>query len=210
MITDATKGAILIASVLSVGFLAGYGCGYKVYHPKPVVSQDVAHGAQQLPGGGLVVQTSPTTDPLPTPQGLPKTVVVVRRVEVQVKPDCPPPPPDPRAMEDGYTANVPEPKPIKVILSLIRQADSTLRVVATAEGGEVVGGLDIPNLSHPVVVAAPAPRETHWTAMVERIIPVDRLLAPTWGGTVIYNKGPFAGGIGANRYEVRVSAGVRF
>jgi hypothetical protein len=97
-----------------------------------------------------------------------------------------------------------------VVLSLIRQQDNTLRVVATAEGGTIVGGLDIPSVQQPVVVAAPVSRETHWAAEVERVIPLDRLLAPTWGGSVHYNRGPFTGGVGGNRYEIRVSAGVRF
>ena len=201
--TDATKGAVLVGGLLTVGFAVGLGAGYGLYRPRPNAAHDQAHPAVVLPGGGLILQESPTSDALPEPAGLSKTVTVVRRVEVLVKPDCPPVP---------VVANVApvEPKPVKVILSLIRHQDSTLRVVATAEGGTVVGGLDIPVASAPIVVNAPIARELRWSVEAERVIPLDKMLSPAWGAVVHYARGPFIGGIGGNRYEIRASLGVRF
>lgn len=200
---DAAKGAVLMAGLLTAGFIAGLGAGYKLYRPKPSNVKDQAHDAVPLPGGGLILQEQPTDGKLPEPAGLPKTVTVVRRVEVLVKPDCPPAPVVPNV------APV-EPKPVKVILSLVRQQDSTLRVVATAEGGQIVGGLDIPSVAAPIVVSAPVARELHWAVEAERVIPLDKMLSPAWGAVVHYTRGPFIGGIGGNRYEIRASLGVRF
>jgi hypothetical protein len=203
--TNATKGMLYTAAVLLLGFGLGIGAGWKLYHPTPSVIADHGHNEQILPGGGVVVQEAPTSEVLPAPTGMPKTVVVVRRVEVLVKPDCPPVAP----LKVGDPI-LPEPKPMRIIMSLIRQQDSTLRVVATVEGGTIVGALDIPSDSQPIAVVAAPPRVTRWAVQVERIIPVDRMIAPAWGAAVQYARGPFVGSIGANRYEIRVGAGFRF
>lgn len=195
---------------LAGGALIGFGLGYAVYHPTTPLATEKPRSEILLPGpgGGRVVEERPAVK-LPPPPGLPKADVV-RTITVEVKPlvagvVVAPTPTDGKAVEDGYAA-----EPIKVRLDLIREQDGHLRAVATSENGEVVGALDVPVETRPIVVATPSPRMTHWAAEVERVIPLDRLLAPSWGGAIHYEHGPYIGGIGANRYEVRASFGVRF
>jgi hypothetical protein len=205
--TDSMKGLAYTLTVLGMGFAAGVGLGYRLYHAEPVVSKDVAHAEVKLPGGGVIVAEKPTEDPLAVPQGLPQTTVVVRRVEVLVQPDKPLEPAVPIVTGHYFPS---DPKPVKVILSLIRQQDSTLRVVATAEGGTIIGALDIPNLAQPVVAAAPVSRDMRWSVEAEHTTYFNQGVSPAWGAAIHYARGPFVGGIGGNRHEVRASLGVRF
>ena len=198
---------------LAIGLVAGLGGGYALYHrATPTVTEKP--GAEILlpgPGGGRVVAEQPAAEPLPVPQGLPRGSRVVRRVEVTVQPN-----PQPPSALPG--AAIPALAPVKVILSLVRQEDNTLRVVATAEGGTVVGAIDVPLEGQPITAAPPAPKKllysagavygtTAWGDTAKGLY-LDRDFAFMRGGVEITrNAYAVAGRTG---WEVRAKIGIRF
>lgn len=186
---------------LLVGLLSGLGIMGWLRRPK-VVKPDRAHAAVVLPDGKVKVEVAEPVKRLPAVRGLSKDEVVVRRVEVDVAPD---------PITIPHSGEVVTPPVVHVFLEMVRQPDGHIRVVASADGGKVVGSIDIPIQSQTVIAASTEPvKEYRWTVTAERVVPVNTSLAPTWGAQVLYARGPFVGGIGANRYEGRLILGMRF
>jgi hypothetical protein len=131
------------------------------WNPEPV--KETAAPEQHLPSGGLVLARDPDA-PVPAPVKKAAKEAggdLERAISITVQPD----PVVPEG--DGKYADpmTPAPpacscKPITVDLGLIEMKDHTHRVVATAEGGEIVAALDRP------FGPAVSKRETRWAAGV--------------------------------------------
>lgn len=162
--TGASKGAILIAVVLSIGIAAGMGIGWKLWKPKTAVVETYAREQRQT-DGSLVLERKPQPDAKPA-QEIPKGAKVERIVQVTVDPTqpsaalAPMPGIVPVAGANLQTTppsiNPTPCPPVRLDLTLIRLPDLTRRVIASSPDGRVTGGVDIP------VDNPPAPRELKW------------------------------------------------
>jgi len=176
--TDATKGAVLLGSVLAVGIMAGLGIGWSLWKPTPTKAETYAKAQRQC-DGSLILERKPQADAKPA-QEIPKGAKVERVVQVVVQPRASaaatvqtsgPAPEDaaPVPTARQFIAEIPCP-PVRVDLSLVRMPDQTRRVIASSPDGEVVGGVDIP-----VETAAPV-RTLKWGAGFEYAV-------NSWGNT---------------------------
>lgn len=131
--------------LLLIGAAVGLWVGYELYHQGPAPSESAQPSVRQR-DRSLVLHRQP--DPTAAPvHALPPGGKVERLVKVTVQPKPPSAAVPATAQAPVTEAECP---PVAVDLSLVRMPDETLRVVASADGGDVVGGIDVP-------VAAPAP-----------------------------------------------------
>lgn len=180
------------AAVLALaGALVGFGVGYRVFAPRKVA--EVYKPAQRQKDGSLVIERKP--DPTAKPTAIvPKGGTVERVVRIRVQPGAPVPvtpepvaPVVPRGTIEPIPAAVPASRsdslvcpPVDVELTLVRMRDQSRRVVASAKGGTIIGGVDIP------VESAVVPRSLRWSAGV-----FGDPVARTVGGWLARDVGPF-------------------
>lgn len=125
-------GVLWLLSLVVVG-VAGYMMRDSLSAP-----EDVSYRPEVIQGdGSVVLERVPDLAPSPAPHQLPKGAIEERRVTVTVQPDAA--------------------KPVKLDLSLVR-VDGGRRVVASSEGGLIVGGMDVP------IVPTEIPVERRWAA----------------------------------------------
>lgn len=196
--------------MLTIGIVIGMMIMGYLRRPEPIPAPkpDQALPGEVLPNGSTLVEVKPPVAILPPVQGKKEEMAVVRHVEVVVRPD-----PIIPSLPASPDLSLPvQPKDIKVSLDLVRLPNGHLRVVASAEGGQVINSIDIPVISQPITTPSTqkTAREYRWAVLAERIIPAEAALAPTWGAQVLYTRGPVVLGIAGNRYEGRVSAGFRW
>ena len=118
--------------ILAIGLALGYGLGYSRFSPKPITETNAPEIRQA--DGSLVLERNISERRIPkkppiNPFGASEWI---RHSEVVIKPT---------ASLIGSNAEI---KPIVVSFDLIRLSDKTYRVIASAEGGEVIGGIDVP------------------------------------------------------------------
>ncbi len=195
---DATKGAILLSTILAAGIAVGLGIGWKLWSPKAPVVETYAPQVKQ-PDGSLVLERKPQADAKPAQQ-LPQGAKLERVVQVTVQPNQPPANPvSPRPSGSDVLAPAetrPPCPPVRVDLSLVRMPDLTRRVIASSPDGQVVGGVDIP------VEAARPVRTLKWAAGGSWD-PANK----TYGGWLERDLGPLR--LGADLHQVREPAGGR-
>lgn len=193
-----------IALVLG-GVLVGLALGWQLWRPPAPVVETYAPELRQ-PDSSLVLERTP--DPTARPRhAIPAGAVVERVATVTVQPDQvvhaagdpvsnAVPSKHPHPTDSSTAAEISTPcrcAPVHVDLSLVRLEDGSRRVIASARGGTVLGGVDVP-----VESAAPA-RVLRWAAGPEY-----DLVARRWGGFVDYD----AGALPLLGLPVRVGASV--
>ena len=157
----APRGAVL-AACLAIGALGGLSLGWTLWGRQAPIVEAPAPEVRQ-PDGSLVLERAP--DPgARAPMPLPRGSTLERVATVTVRPD-PAPAPAPIVPDSGL--NVPretpapppcECAPVHVDLALVRLEDGSRRVIASARGGQVIGGVDVP-------VETPGPRRVlRWAA----------------------------------------------
>lgn len=220
--TDATKGGILVTSLLAVGIAVGLGIGWELWQPKPPKVETYAPQVRQR-DGSLVLERKPMAPEdaakvVPLPQ-LPKGVKVERQVQVVVRPNPPAEPVSPLPSGSGASTgdnltpdHIGEPTelihPVRVNLALVRMPDQTRRVIASSPDGEVVGGVDIPEA--PAVQTKTLkwaaggswnPADKTWGGWVERDVAFVRV------GADVFQQRDFNGRV---TWAGMVRAGIRF
>jgi hypothetical protein len=120
----------LVIQTLGLGL--GYWLGYTRFSPKPIIETNAPEIRQS--DGSLVLERNISETKIPKkPPIMPfRKSEWLRHTEVTIKPNA------------SLIASNGEIKPIVVKLDLIRLSDKTYRVIANAEGGEVIGGIDVP------------------------------------------------------------------
>jgi len=118
--------------ILAIGLALGYGLGYSRFSPKSITETNAPEIRQA--DGSLVLERNISERRIPkkppiNPFGASEWI---RHSEVVIKPT---------ASLIGSNAEI---KPIVVSFDLIRLSDKTYRVIASADGGEVIGGIDVP------------------------------------------------------------------
>lgn len=127
--------AVIAGLLVLIGVALGFFVG-RQYEASLTVPEDTSFAPEVIQGdGSVILERDPDPSPSPPPHQLPAGAIEERRVTVQLQPTSPP------ADTQGTTAS----KPIGLTLSLI-QVDGGRRVVGSADGAEIVGGLDIPIL----------------------------------------------------------------
>jgi hypothetical protein len=142
----------------ALGLLAGLALGWQLWRPRPVVETPAAEVRQ--PDGSLVLERAPDPSARPRHQ-VPRGATVERVATVTVQPDPvegnPPNTKRPQPADSSTPPVAPcRCAPVHVDLSLVRLEDGTRRVIASARGGTVIGGVDIP------VESAAPDRELPW------------------------------------------------
>lgn len=146
--------AALCGFLLLIGAAVGLWVGYELYHQAPPPAEDARPAVRQQ-DGSIVLQRLP--DPAAKPaHAIPAGGKAERLVKVTVQPRRKP---MPVAAADSTLQAEPDCPPVDVDLSLVRMPDETLRVVASAEGGAVLGGVDVP-----VVAPGPPAKTLLWAA----------------------------------------------
>lgn len=196
-----------IAISFAIGLVSGLIVMGWLRRPQPIAppKPDQAAPAVQLPAGKTEIEVKKPVSELPHVDGLPQTQTTVRRIELEVQPE-------PVRTRDGEAIPEVIVPPVSVVIEFIRKEDGHLRAVVSVDGGKIVRSIDVPVETQPITapVAIKMPREYHWTVLAEHITPLNTTLSPTWGAQVLYSRGPFVGGIAANRYEGRISFGMQF
>lgn len=172
-----------IALVLG-GVVAGLALGWQLWQPPAPVVEPYAPPVRQA-DSSLVLERKPDARAAP-PHAIPEGAVVERVATVTVQPDAVSRADSVRSSaNDSQNRNrTPEESqscncaPVHVDLSLVRLTDGSRRVIASARGGTIIGGVDVP-----VERAAPA-RVLRWAAGPEY-----DLLARRWGGFADYDAG---------------------
>lgn len=158
-----TVGAVLI------GAIAGLALGYQLWRVAPIVEPPAEAVRQE--DGSLVLERAP--DPTAKPaHHIPQGATLERVATVTVQPD-----PVTPAGADSEDFEILEPEkpapcsctPVHVDLSLIRLEDGSRRVIASARGGTVLGGVDVP------IESARPSRSLVWAAGVERDVLTGRM-----------------------------------
>lgn len=118
--------------ILALGLGLGYWLGYARFSPKPIQETNAPEIRQS--DGSLVLERNISETKIPKKRPImPFTGSEwLRHTEVTIKPNA------------SLIASNGEIKPIVVKLDLIRLSDKTYRVIANAENGEVIGGIDVP------------------------------------------------------------------
>ncbi len=190
--------AIVGVVCLAIGIAIGLGIGWKLYKPQQII--ETAEPEQVLEDLNVVVlQRLPENVAPPVPKKLQKAAKKIggkleRAGEVVVKPEpTPESPPDCECEE------------VKIDFGLV-DTGTGKRVVATAEGGKIIGGYDIPLEPYTV------PKETKWE--VGLVVPVENYEGT--GGYVSRKLGPFSVGLQVAKpyadesYTTMATVGVRF
>ncbi len=190
---DATKGAITLGLVFSLGL----GTGWMLWRPKPAPPA-VYHPPIQQGDGSQVIEVKPDAHVKP-PHQIPHGATVEDEVQVVVQPNQPAAPASlPPSGSVALEPSRPCP-PVTVDLSVIRMADGTRRVVASSPDGSILRAVQIP-----VEAAKPQSKMLKWAAGPSWN-PSDR----TYGAWVERDAGPLR--FGADLYQVRepIAAGGR-
>lgn len=209
--------------LVAVGLVAGVGLGWRLFTPEPAPIETPAPEVRQG-DGSVVLERAP--DPAAKPaHEVPRGGTVERQVSVVVRPD-----PVTRPRVDSQADSLTEPEAahppvhnappgaqadtilcpdVTVDLSLVRMPDRTRRVIASARGGTILGGLDIP-VESPVEA-----KRLLWAA--------GAIWAPgsnAFGGFIHRDVGPLRVGldviqssrpsIGRNALEARLLVGIRW
>lgn len=202
MIGLTAKGQ-LYAALLAGGAVLGLGGGWALWHPRGRVVESYAPEVRQK-DSSVVLERKPDATAKPR-QIIPRGGVVERVVSVTVQPEPVPSVPreTPQPIESQRDTTVIQPcscQPVTVDLSLVRMPDRSRRVVASARGGNVIGGVDIP-----VETAVPE-RVVRWSAGALRSF-------DGWGGFVGRTVGPvqvLAGALQTPKIAGFVGVGLRF
>ena len=117
--------------VLLAGLGIGYWLGYARFSPKPIQETNAPEIRQA--DGSLVLERNKDVKPPKSPLNPFIGSEWIRHSEVTIRPTQVP--------QIGSNAEI---DPIKVCFDLLRLQDKTYRVIVKAEGGEVLGGVDIP------------------------------------------------------------------
>ena len=183
---------------LLIGGAGGLALGWKLYHPEQII--ETAEPEQVLEDLNVVVlQRLPENVAPPIPKTIKKAAKKVggkleRAGGVTVKPEPTPESPVDCECED-----------VKIDFGLV-DTGTGKRVVATAEGGKIIGGYDIPLEPYTV------PKETKWE--VGLIVPVENYEGI--GGYVNRKLGPFSVGVQVAKpyadesYTAMATVGIRF
>lgn len=141
--------------------LSGAVCGYAGYMLRDSMeAPEVVEPAPEVRQGddSLILERRPDPSPSPAPHTIPAGHVEERRISVQVQPDV---------IRKSDTTNTDvsvtpacECKPVRVDLSLVRDAEGGRRVIASSPDGRILGGLDVP------IVADSIFRNREWAAGV--------------------------------------------
>lgn len=155
MTAPRTAGVTIVAGA---AFLLGLGAGAALWQ-RPPVTETAAPAVRQR-DSSLVLERAP--DPTArAPHAIPRGAVLERIAAVVVQPDSGvvgvpretfPDAPGTPALDTLRCACA----PVTVDLSLVREANGMRRVIASARGGTVIGGLDVP------VESATPPRPLRW------------------------------------------------
>lgn len=163
--------------LVGAGAVAGLALGWQLWRPPAPVVEPYAPPMRQA-DSSLVLERKPDARARPA-HVIPDGAVVERVATVTVQPD-PVVTHKPSITEIAQFGNSAIPPrtpcacaPVHVDLSLVRLTDGSRRVIASARGGTVIGGVDVP-----VESAAPA-RVLRWSAGAEYDV-----LARRWGGYV--------------------------
>lgn len=144
---------------LVVGAVAALALGYQLWRVAPVVETPLPEVRQA--DSSLVLERKPDANAKPAHQ-LPRGSTLERTAQLTIAPT-------PTVDSAGNCAC----EDVTVDLSLVRQPDETRRVVASVEGGTLVGGVDVP-------VETPArSRPLRWTIGATR-----DMMSGRWGGYV--------------------------
>ncbi len=189
--------------VIGVGsLLLGLLAGWFLWHP--VSKPETSAPEQPLNSGGIIVRREPEA-PIPKPVKRAAKEAggkLERSVSVTVQPEMGTVQPHVGSAD----ANQGEPctcNPVTVGLGLVRMPDRTRRVVATAQGGEILSAIDIP------IDPAPYAKSLKWAAGAT-YDPLHR----EFGAFVDRDLGPFRLGLELQQRDgglaAVVRAGVRF
>ncbi len=189
---------IVGAVCLVIGIGIGLAIGWKLYKPTEIL--ETAAPEQVLEDINVIVlERLPENVAPPVPKKLQKAAKKIggkleRAGEVVVKPEpTPESPPDCECEE------------VKIDFGLVYTGTGK-RVVATAEGGKIIGGYDIPLEPYTV------PKETKWE--VGLVVPVENYEGT--GGYVSLKLGPFSVGVQVAKpyadesYTAMATVGLRF
>lgn len=148
-----------------LGTLLGLAVGAWLWRPEAPIPE-VAAPEERRPDGSVVLERAPDA-PVRGDHALPAGGTLEREVTIVVRPDPVPRNPAivpvPVAHDTGSAAGVPretpavpacECLPVTVRLSLVRLEDGSRRVIASAEGGRILQGVDVP-VDPPGPVARP-------------------------------------------------------
>lgn len=159
------------------GMLVGLALGWQLWRPAAPVVETYAAPVRQA-DWSLVLERKP--DPAARPRHeIPAGAVVERVATVTVQPEQVLAHETPLSGNRNISDSAIPPcscAPVHVDLSLVRLEDGSRRVVASARGGTVLGGVDVP------VESAAPPRVLRWAAGPEY-----DLVARRWGGFVDYD-----------------------
>lgn len=185
-------------------YLEGAGAGALValllswwwWHPERVLEGPAFE--RPLPSGGIIVRRDPEEKPPPVVKQAAREAggKLERSISLEIQPRAIIPaavaPVDDRTAGPVNPPGAPVPacscEPVRVDLGLVRMPDRTRRVVATAQGGEILSAVDIP------LEAAIAPKALPWAAGLsyssERELGgwLDRDLGPLRLGVEIQNR----------------------
>ena len=190
--------AIVGVVCLATGIAIGLGIGWKLYKPQQII--ETAEPEQVLEDLNVVVlQRLPENVAPPVPKEIKKAAKKIngkleRAGGVTVKPEPTPESPPECECEE-----------VKVDFGLV-DTGTGKRVVATAEGGKIIGGYDIP--LEPYVKNV----ETKWEAGL--VVPVEN--PEGVGGYVSRKVGPFSVGLqvakpyAEENYTAMATVGIRF
>jgi hypothetical protein len=183
---------------LAIGGAGGLALGWKLYHPTEVI--EIAEPEQVLEDLNVIVlQRLPETVAPPIPKEIKKAAKKIggkleRAGGVTVKPE-----PTPESPVDC------ECEEVKIDFGLVDTGNGK-RVVATAEGGKIIGGYDIP--LEPYV----ATKESKWE--IGAVVPVENYEGV--GPYVARKVGPFNVGLQAMQpsrdegWTAMATVGIRF
>lgn len=132
---------VLVATAFVVGYWAGSGNA-------PVPERMTPAPEVRQADGSLILARQPDSTPAPAPHAIPKGSTEIRRITATVRPKP--------TIKDSLT--VADCEPVTVTTSLVQSGDE-IRAITSAEGGEVIGGLD---LQIRPLLTPPAPRR--WAA----------------------------------------------
>jgi len=153
-VTEASKGAVLLGSILAVGIILGMTIEWMILKPEAPKAEIYAR-AQRQQDGSLILEKKPQADAKPA-QEIPKGAKVERIAQVQFRPAAA------TVQTSGPNPEIlqPVPPPYTLDLTLVRMPDLSRRLIASSPDGEVVGGVDIP------METLPEPKTLKWAAGV--------------------------------------------
>lgn len=147
---------IVAGIILVIGLALGFYGGYKLYAPTAAVNIERPTVEVVQADGSKILAKAPA-DHVKAPMEIPKGGKVERVVTFSVKQKA-----SVEAQKGPTSASVSKDEqcpPIDVSIALVSNPDQSRSVIVKSDNGEIVGGLDIPNLD----VSIPKP-EKKWAA----------------------------------------------